>query len=131
MSTVTSSVLIAEDNRVLSDVLSFNLVRAGFEAIVALDGQQAIAQLQSRAFDAVLTDFQMPGATGEELCRFIRQDLQLAQLPILMCSAKGLELDVEQLKSQWGITAVIYKPFSVRDIIARLREAVPPVEICT
>lgn len=131
MAGALTSVLVAEDNRVLSDVLRFNLERAGFEVVVARDGQQAIAQLKARAFDVVLTDFQMPGATGEELCRVIRHDLQLMQLPILMCSAKGLELDSEEMRSRWGVSAIIYKPFSVRDIVTRLRDAVPPVEICT
>lgn len=109
---------MAEDNRVLADVLRFNLQRAGFAVTVALDGNLAIQHLRRDNFDLLITDFQMPGANGEQLCQLVRGELQLDQLPILMCSAKGLELNIDTLKSTYGVSQVIYKPFSMRQIVA-------------
>ncbi|MGN6136504.1 MAG: response regulator [Aureliella sp.] len=111
-------ILVAEDNRVLADVLRFNLQRAGFAVTVALDGNLAIQHLRRDNFDLLITDFQMPGANGEQLCQLVRGELQLDQLPILMCSAKGLELNIDTLKSTYGVSQVIYKPFSMRQIVA-------------
>lgn len=124
MADATKRVLVAEDNRVLSDVLSFNLQRAGFHTTVARDGQQAMIELQNASFDLLITDFQMPGANGEDLCRFIRNELGNRELPILMCSAKGLELNVDHLHDQWQVFTVIYKPFSMREIIKLVHEAI-------
>jgi CheY-like chemotaxis protein len=111
-------ILVAEDNSVLADVLRFNLQRAGFAVTVATNGAIAINYLQQEPFDLLITDFQMPGVNGEQLCKVIRGELQLDQLPILMCSAKGLELDIGSLKSEYGVTQVISKPFSMREIVA-------------
>jgi CheY-like chemotaxis protein len=111
-------ILVAEDNRVLADVLRFNLQRAGFAVTVALNGAIAIEHLQQGVFDLLITDFQMPGMNGQQLCEVIRRELRLDQLPILMCSAKGLELDVELLKSEYGVCQIIDKPFSMRQIIS-------------
>ena len=118
MSDNAPRILVAEDNRVLADVLRFNLQRAGFAVTVALNGSLAVTHLQQETFDLVITDFQMPGVNGEQLCQVIRRELQLDQLPILMCSAKGLELDIELLKSEFGVSQVISKPFSMREIVA-------------
>lgn len=111
-------VLIAEDNRVLADVLRFNLQRAGFVVTVALNGTLALDRLRSETFDLLITDYQMPECNGEQLCQAIREELYLNELPILMCSAKGLELDVDLLMSRYGVTKIIYKPFSMREIVS-------------
>ncbi|QEG43477.1 response regulator [Roseimaritima ulvae] len=116
-------VLVAEDNRVLSDVLRFNLQRAGFGVEVARDGLQAMNELRNATFDLVVTDFQMPGANGEQLCQFIRNDLGNQTMPILICSAKGLELDAEQMRERYQVSKIIYKPFSMREIVKLAIEA--------
>ncbi len=123
MSDIAKRILVAEDNRVLSDVLRFNLERAGFVVTVARDGLQAIQQLRSVCFDLLLTDFQMPGANGEQLCQLVREELGNQELPIMICSAKGLELDNSELKAKWQVSAVIYKPFSMREIVRLAVEA--------
>jgi CheY-like chemotaxis protein len=60
-------ILIAEDNRILSDVMRFNLQKAGFEVTVAENGTIAVEHLQLQAFDLLITDYQMPGLDGEQL----------------------------------------------------------------
>jgi DNA-binding response OmpR family regulator len=60
----------------------------------------------------------MPGLDGRELCRQIREEMRLADLPILMCSAKGLECDFESLRALWNVAEMIYKPFSMRRVVS-------------
>jgi CheY-like chemotaxis protein len=124
-STESASILVAEDNRVLSDVLRFNLERHGYTVVIARNGQQAMEQLEQQPFDLLITDFQMPGANGDELIRFARQTLGLDDLPIVMCSAKGLELDMVRLQSEWQVSRVIFKPFSMREILQLIGELLP------
>ena len=110
-------ILIAEDNRILADVMRFNLQKAGFEVTVAENGTVAVQHLKSQAFDLLITDYQMPGLDGEELCKAVRQELKLDHMPIVMCSAKGFEISSEQLESSYGVSKVIFKPFSVREVV--------------
>jgi DNA-binding response OmpR family regulator len=124
MSIVRWKVLIAEDNRVLSDVMRFNLEKAGFACTVAPKGSTAMQLAGSERFDLLITDYQMPEANGEELCRHVRDALQLHDLPIIMCSAKGLELDTQRLREQLGVSRVIFKPFSMREIVSMASELV-------
>jgi CheY-like chemotaxis protein len=120
MSTKTK-VLIAEDSLVLGDVMRFNLLRAGFDVSLARNGDQAFEALTNKTFDILVTDFEMPGMNGEELCRRTRADLGIHDLKIVMCSAKGMELDREELKSRLRITEILFKPFSTRDLINLLQ----------
>lgn len=126
-----NQILVAEDNRVLSDVLKFNLLRAGFEVTVARDGRSAMQQLRERQFGMLITDYQMPGANGEEIIQFARNTLGLSSLPIIMCSAKGLELDIEYLQGELNVSRVIYKPFSMREIVELIREQTPQLSPLT
>lgn len=111
-------ILIAEDNRVLADVIRFNLERGGFEVTLAYDGDAAIDKLRDDRFDLLITDYQMPIADGAELCRFVQRCEHLTGMPIIMCSAKGLELNTEQLHDEWNISRLLHKPFSVREMIS-------------
>ena len=115
------SILVAEDNIVLSDVLRFNFERSGFVVTVAHTGSEALQRLQEDPYDLLFTDYNMPGVNGEELISAIRGEFGLADLPIVMCSAKGMELDVGRRAEKWGVAHVIFKPFSVRDVVALAR----------
>jgi CheY-like chemotaxis protein len=110
-------ILIAEDNPVLADVLRFNLARLGHDVWLVHRGTDAMARLLQELPDLLLTDYHMPGASGEELCRFVREELQCHSLPIVVCSAKGLELDNSKFQRLWNVSHIIYKPFSMREII--------------
>jgi DNA-binding response OmpR family regulator len=126
MSQPAYRVLVAEDNHVMSDVLRFNLERAGFEVVVTNNGRLAVEQLRQAKFDLLITDYQMPEVDGKELCRTVREVLGQSEMPIVMCSAKGLELDTAELNARYGITKVIYKPFSMREIVALVRSLLTP-----
>ncbi|MCG6155839.1 response regulator [Rubinisphaera margarita] len=113
-----TAILIAEDNRVMADVVRFNLQRAGFEVTVALDGAAALEQARSRQFDLVITDYQMPRMGGPELIAALRGMEEYADIPIFLCSAKGYELNEAELREQWGIQRLLLKPFSPTEIVA-------------
>jgi two-component system sensor histidine kinase EvgS len=92
-------VIVAEDNRVLQDVIRFNLARAGFEVRTAVEGTQALRLLEEQPADVLVTDCQMPGMSGLELCAAVRSHAIYSNLPILFCSAKGLEIEPKRLKN--------------------------------
>jgi CheY-like chemotaxis protein len=118
MSQPTHTILIAEDNEVTSRVLKFNLERGGFEVHVAQDGQEALDFLAHRHANLLITDFQMPKLGGLELIQAIRQSYPPEAMPIFLCSAKGLELDLEAIQAKYQIDQMFFKPFSPKAIIA-------------
>lgn len=109
-------VLIAEDNCVFARVLQLTLANAGLQVTVAVDGAKALAALTSEAFDLLITDEQMPHLSGHDLCTQIRADSHLCDLPIFFCTAKGWELNVEELKREYDVQDVFIKPFSPRRV---------------
>ncbi len=123
-------VLVAEDNVVLGDVIRFNLQRSGFEVTLARNGNEAFHTLANQTFDILVTDYEMPGIDGEELCLRVRNELKLESLRIVMCSAKGLEIDRDELKARLGIEAILYKPFSIRELTYLLDKLVNPASDC-
>ncbi|MCH7687073.1 MAG: response regulator [Planctomycetes bacterium] len=129
MTSDKKKVLVVEDNRVMSDVIHFNLERAGFDVRVCGNGRQAVELLDCERFDVIITDFQMPKMNGEELCRHVRQDVRHADLPILMISAKGFELDVARLTEELSLAKVLSKPFSPREVVESVRAVLEPVVV--
>ena len=108
------SVLIAEDDRVMSDLIRFNLERIGYDVTVAPSGTEAWTHLQTHSFDILVTDYQMPGMSGEEVCRLLRKTFPDLQMPIIFLSARGHELNVDRMKAELGIEMLLFKPFSPR-----------------
>ena len=114
-------VLIVEDNRAVADVIGFNLNRAGIETVVTNNGREGWERVNSESFDLILSDYHMPEMNGEEFCRLLRQDTRFSSLPVIMLSAKGLELDSQTLKDETGILDIIFKPFSPRELIKTIQ----------
>ncbi len=115
-----ASVLVAEDDRVMADVIRFNLERAGYRVTVARNGLEAWGQLQSNVFQVFVADYQMPGMNGVEVCRALRTTYPDVQLSIIFLSARGLELDVGQMKEELKIETLLFKPFSPRELVAEI-----------
>jgi CheY-like chemotaxis protein len=111
-------VLIAEDQPLLAVAIQFSLQRAGFAVTIVRDGYEAWDLLQRAAFDLLITEHQMPTMTGAELCRRIRQDPHLAELPIIVLTGKELEPIPEWLSERPDCCEVIQKPFSPRQLVA-------------
>jgi|CXWL01.1.fsa_nt_gi CheY-like chemotaxis protein len=112
-------ILVAEDNAALASVVRFNLQRAGFQVIVVHNGRAAweAVQEEEEAFDLIVTDQQMPEMTGCEFCEKLRTLDQYRDTPVIMLTAKGMELELPRLKAELGIAATFLKPFSPKEIV--------------
>lgn len=122
MSRDAKHILIAEDNAALGTVLKFNLERNGYKATLARNGAEALSLLSQLTIDLLISDQQMPVLSGVELCRRMRLQPDHAETPVIMVTAKGLELDLETLRREIGITAIFPKPFSPAAIVDKVNE---------
>src|SRR5262249_53430552 len=86
-------VLIIEDERVLTDVLTYNLQREGYETIVAHDGQEGLRKAQTILPDLILLDLMLPVLSGLEVCRELRSGERTRDIPIVILTAKAEETD--------------------------------------
>jgi two-component system, OmpR family, phosphate regulon response regulator PhoB len=116
-------VLIVEDEAPLVTLLRYNLEKEGFQVCEAGDGEEALTQIAERKPDIVLLDWMLPLVSGIEVCRQIRRSPQTRALPVIMLTARGEEVDrVRGLNS--GADDYIAKPFSLRELTARLRAVI-------
>jgi DNA-binding response OmpR family regulator len=115
---VNGRILVAEDNKVLGDVLRFNLERSGFHVTLARTGDAAATLLAGESYDLMFTDIEMPGMNGVDLCRYLRFELGNSDLPVAICSARGLEVDEQEMRTKYGVSEIIFKPFSMRELVA-------------
>lgn len=114
------SVLIAEDERNIVESLSFLMTRAGFDVQVAYDGPTALRLAERTCPDLMLLDVMMPGCDGFEVARAIRANTALDELRIVMITAKGRDID-RRKGVELGVDDYITKPFSTRDVVARVK----------
>jgi DNA-binding response OmpR family regulator len=117
----THTVLIADDEPNILVTLEFLMQREGHRVLLARDGDEALAQLHAHRPDLVLLDVMMPGKTGFEVCQALRADEALARTKVLLLTAKGRDTDVAQGLGV-GADAYVTKPFSTRELAARVRE---------
>ncbi|MDO5371174.1 response regulator transcription factor [Paracoccus sp. (in: a-proteobacteria)] len=118
---MTHSVLIADDEPNIVISLEFMLKREGHRVLVARDGAQALDLIRAERPALVLLDAMMPGMSGFEVCEAVRADPQIAATRILMLTAKARAPDMARGIGA-GADAYVPKPFSTRDLIARVRE---------
>ncbi len=112
-----SVVLIVEDEESYRDALGFMLEREGFEVLLAADGAEGLAQFDRHGADIVLLDLMMPGLSGTEVCRRLRQR---STVPIIMVTARDAEID-KVVGLELGADDYVTKPFSHRELLARVR----------
>lgn len=105
-------VLIAEDNAALARVIGHTLRQRGFDVEVARDGAEAWSAAEKQAFDLIVTDHQMPRLTGLEVCQRVRAAGPNRETPVVLLTAKGMELDAETVGEEYGVAEVMIKPFS-------------------
>ena len=112
-----SKILIVEDEEALSDPLAFLLGREGFQTIVVDNGLDALPVFDREGADLVLLDVMLPGMSGMEVCRKLRE---VSSVPTIMLTAKDSELD-KVLGLELGADDYVTKPYSARELIARIR----------
>ena len=115
-------ILLCDDEVHILRAAEFKFKHAGYEVRTASDGQEGWELIQQEKPDILITDYQMPRLDGFGLVQRVRQCDETADLPIIMLTAKGLEISHEELSRQWNVTAVIGKPFSPKALLKRVEQ---------
>lgn len=122
---MSSHILLVEDEPSISEPLAFLLQREGYTVQVIANGQEAADSFEASDADLVLLDLMLPGLSGTEVCRSIRTK---SQVPIIMLTAKDSEIDIV-VGLELGADDYITKPYSSRELLARVRAAMRRAEI--
>jgi len=117
---MTHRILIADDEPNILVSLEYLLQREGFAVTLARDGQEAVEAILRDPPDLVLLDVMMPRKTGLEVCQQVRAEARLQTVRIVLLTAKGRDTDVAKGLAL-GANAYITKPFSTKDLVARIR----------
>lgn len=115
-----SKVLVVEDDRSLSEILVYNLEKAGYEVSFAHDGRDGLGQAQLKLPDVVLLDVMLPVIDGIEVCRRLRSKSETSGALIIMLTAKTEEAD-QLIGFSVGADDYVTKPFSVRVLLERIK----------
>ena len=115
---MSKKILVVEDERNIVDILTFNLIREGYETLEALDGAAGLKLALDQDPDLILLDLMLPKMDGFEVCRTLRE--QGRATPIIMLTAREEETD-KVLGLELGADDYITKPFSMRELLARVK----------
>ena len=114
-------VLVIEDEVDLATTLEYNLRSAGFQVRLAHSGRQGLASATTEPVpDLIVLDLMLPDLAGTEICRRLREQERTRDVPVIMCTAKGEEID-RVVGFEVGADDYVVKPFSVRELILRIR----------
>lgn len=116
---MNEKVLVVDDEPSIVDILKFNLERDGYRPVAASDGYEALEKFESEQPDLILLDVMMPGMDGYAVCRKIREK---SNVPIIMLTARAEDIDTV-LGLEMGADEYVTKPFSMRELMARVRTA--------
>jgi len=119
-------ILLVEDDGDIADLLSLHLHDEGYEVEVVTDGDRGLERALHEAFDLVVLDIMLPGTDGFDICRRLQQEKR--HLPILMVTAKTEEVD-KVLGLELGADDYITKPFSIREVLARVKAIFRRIEV--
>jgi len=118
---MSGTVLVIEDEVDLATTLEYNLRSEGFQVRLAHSGRQGIASATTEPLpDVIVLDLMLPDLAGTEICRKLREQERTRDVPVIMCTAKGEEID-RVVGFEVGADDYLVKPFSVRELILRIR----------
>ena len=115
-------ILVVDDEKDIVDLISVNLEREGHKVLPAYSGEEALDLIKTKRPDCIVLDLMLPGIQGLDVCKQIRYNSEFSNVPILMLSAKASEVD-RVVGFEMGADDYITKPFSVRELISRIRVA--------
>ena len=114
------TILVIEDDADIRNLLHFNLEKEGFTSIEAGDGVTGLAMAREQKPSLVLLDLMLPGMDGFEVCRRLGSSPDTAEIPVLMLTARGEEMD-RVVGLSLGADDYVVKPFSPRELVARVK----------
>jgi two-component system alkaline phosphatase synthesis response regulator PhoP len=115
-----SKILVVEDDSSIRELLQYNLEREGFEVKTAPDGIKGLEEIETKWPDLIILDLMLPGRDGLEIVRIMKSNSQLSAIPVIMLTAKSEEID-RILGLEMGADDYVTKPFSTREVVARIR----------
>jgi two-component system phosphate regulon response regulator PhoB len=124
---VPLTVLLVEDERDIAELIRYHVDKAGMRVVHAADGAAALRLARAEHPDLVILDLMLPGLDGLEVCRQLRRDALTRRVPIIMLTARGEEVD-RVVGLELGADDYVVKPFSPRELIARIRAVLRRVE---
>jgi len=113
-------ILVVDDEPDIVELVRFNLTQAGFDVDTAATGDEALDQVRRNTPDLVVLDILLPDRSGTEVCREIRSDPKISDLPVIMLTARGEEVD-RVVGFELGADDYVTKPFSPRELILRIQ----------
>lgn len=113
-------ILIVEDDKHISKLVKFNLEKANYDCTVASTGEKSLEALDGQPVDLIILDIMLPGMDGFGICRAIKEKEKLKNIPIIMLTAKGEEVD-RIVGLELGADDYIVKPFSPRELVLRVK----------
>lgn len=114
------TILVVEDDADILQLLAFNLESADFEPLTAEDGLDGLAKARRHKPDLVVLDLMLPGMNGLDLCRELKRDGRTRDIPVIMLTARGEEVD-RIVGLELGADDYVVKPFSFREFLLRVR----------
>jgi two-component system, OmpR family, alkaline phosphatase synthesis response regulator PhoP len=115
------TILVADDESHILNVVSLKLRNAGYRVLTARDGQEALDIAIAERPDLLITDYHMPRLSGLELCRRLKQEPATSTMPAIMLTARGYHLEASDTEES-GILRMLSKPFSPRHLLATVNE---------
>jgi len=112
-------VLVVDDEEYIQHILNFSFGAEGYEVITAADGEEAVTVARSEKPDIIVLDIMMPKMDGYEACKQIKADPQTQNIPVILLTAKGREVD-RKLGAEAGADDYVVKPFSPGRLIERV-----------
>ena len=117
---MSKKILIVEDDKHISKLLKYNLEKAGFECFVTITGEDGFEILDKQLIDLIILDIMLPKMDGFEVCKQLKQDKKLSNIPLIMLTAKGEEVD-RIVGLELGADDYVIKPFSPRELVLRVK----------
>jgi two-component system alkaline phosphatase synthesis response regulator PhoP len=112
-------ILVVDDEIYIVHILDFSLGMEGYEVLTALDGEQALERVRNDKPDLIVLDIMMPKLDGYEVCRTIKADPETRNIPVILLSAKGRNVD-QKMGFDVGADDYITRPFSPRKLVERI-----------
>jgi DNA-binding response OmpR family regulator len=114
-------ILVADDEPDLLNAAKIMLEKGGYQVIEATNGDEALEKVNSEKPDLIILDVVMPGKTGTEVCKILKEDPQTSSIPILMYTVLGREAD-SKISEEVGADGHLIKPFSPEDLVATVKK---------
>jgi DNA-binding response OmpR family regulator len=115
-------ILLVEDELDLVEITKSRLEHSGYEVLAVPSGEEALALLQSSLPDLILLDLLLPGMRGEEVCKKVKMDAHLKQIPVILYTASAG--DIENRTREVNADDYIIKPFEIKDLLSKIKKLI-------